>query len=138
MEKTLLIVKPDVVAKNKTGEILSCVEKEGFVILGLKHLLISPQEAKLFYKIHKGKDFFADLIEFITSGPIIVCCLGRESAVRHLRAVVGDTDPRKAEPGTLRALYGTDVQRNGVHASNPDENPLREVFFFFSTHELLS
>jgi nucleoside-diphosphate kinase len=138
MEKTLLIIKPNVVAQNKTGEILACVENNGFVILGLKHLLLSPQEAELFYHMHQGKDFFADLILFITSGPIIACCLGRENAVRHLREIVGSTDPRKAKPGTLRALYGTDVQRNGVHASNPDENPLREVHFFFSTHELLS
>jgi nucleoside-diphosphate kinase len=138
MEKTLLIIKPNVVAQNKTGEILACVENNGFVILGLKHLLLSPQEAELFYHMHQGKDFFADLIEFITSGPIIACCLGRENAVRHLREIVGSTDPREAKPGTLRALYGTDVQRNGVHASNPEENPLREVHFFFSTHELLS
>lgn len=138
MEKTLLIVKPDVVARNKTGEILSCVEKEGFVVLGLKHLLLSSEQAELFYEIHKDKDFFADLIEFVTSGPIIACCLGRENAVRYLREIVGATDPREAEPGTLRVLYGTDVLRNGVHAASPDEDPMREVHFFFSTHELLS
>lgn len=138
MEKTLLIIKPDVVARNKTGEILAKIEEEGFVLLGLKHLLLSPQEAELFYSMHRGKDFFPSLKEFITSSPIVVCCLGRENAVRYLREVVGDTDPGKAKPGTLRALYGTDTQRNGVHASSPDENPLREVHFFFSTHELLS
>lgn len=138
MERTLLIIKPNVVARNKTGEILARVEKEGFVILGLKHLLLSPQEAKLFYEVHEGKEFFEELIGFVTSGPIIACCLGRENAVRYLREIVGDTDPGQARQGTLRALYGTDIQRNGVHASNPDENPLREVHFFFSTHELLS
>lgn len=138
MEKTLLIIKPNVVAQNKTGEILAKVETEGFVILGLKHLLLSRQEAELFYCMHSEKGFFEELIEFVTSGPIIACCLGRENAVRYLREIVGDTDPREAKPGTLRALYGTDVERNGVHASSPDENPLREVHFFFSTHELLS
>ncbi len=138
MEKTLLIIKPDVVARHKTGEILALVERNGFVILGLKHLLLSRQEAELFYGIHRGKDFFEELIEFVTSGHIIACCLGRENAVRYLREIVGDTDPSKAKPGTLRAAYGTNLQRNGVHASNPDENPLREVNFFFSTHELLS
>ena len=138
MEKTLLIIKPNVVAQNKTGEILARVEKEGFVILGLKHLLLSPQEASLFYHMHQGKDFFDTLIDFITSGPIIACCLGRENAVRHLREIVGNTDPRKAKQGSLRALYGTDVEHNGVHASSPGENPLGEVHFFFSTHELLS
>jgi len=138
LEKTLLIIKPDVVARHKTGEILALVERNGFVILGLKHLLLSRQEAELFYGIHRGKDFFEELIEFVTSGHIIACCLGRENAVRYLREIVGDTDPSKAKPGTLRAAYGTNLQRNGVHASNPDENPLREVNFFFSTHELLS
>ncbi len=138
MEKTLLIIKPDVVALNKTGEILAKVEAEGFVILGLKHLLLPPQEAELFYCMHRNKEFFGSLVEFMTSGPIVVACLGRENAVRYLREVVGATDPGEARPGTLRVLYGTDIDRNGVHASNPDENPLREVHFFFSTHELLS
>lgn len=138
MEKTLLLIKPNVVARSKTGEILACVEKEGFVILGLKHLLLSPQEARLFYHMHQNKSFFSELVEFITSGPIVACCLGRENAVYHLREIAGATDPRKAKSGTLRAMYGTDVQRNGVHASNPDENPLLEVHFFFSTHEFLS
>jgi nucleoside-diphosphate kinase len=108
MEKTLLLIKPDVVAQNKTGEILARVEKEGFAILGLKH------------------------------GPIIVCCLGRENAVRYLREIVGDTDPSEAKPGTLRAIYGADMHRNGVHVASPDENPSREVHFFFSAHELCS
>ena len=138
MERTLLIIKPNLVATNKTGEILARVESEGFVILGLKRLILSPQEANLFYRIHEGKKFFDELVEFITSGPIVACCLGKENGVRYLREIVGDTDPRKAKPGTLRALYGTDIEHNGVHASNPDENPLREVHFFFSTHELLS
>lgn len=138
MEKTLLLIKPNVVARNKTGEILARVEKEGFVILGLKHLLLSPQEAELFYSIHRGKGFFEELIAFITSGSIVACCLGRENAVRYLREIVGDTDPSEAKPGTLRAVYGTDMNRNGVHAATSDENPLREVHFFFSAHELLS
>lgn len=138
MEKTLLIIKPDVVTRNKTGEILARLEAEGFTILGLKHILVSPQEAELFYEVHSGKSFFEDLIEFMTSGPIIACCLGRENAVRRLREIVGDTNPKKAEKGTLRALYGTSVERNGVHASNPEEDPESEVSFFFSTHELLS
>jgi len=138
MEKTLLLIKPEVVAGHKTGEILARVEKEGFVILGLKRLMLSRAEAEAFYEIHRGKEFFAGLVEYMSAGAIVACCLGRENAVRYLREIVGDTDPRKAKPGTLRALYGTSVQRNGVHASNPNENPLREVSFFFSTHELLS
>jgi len=138
MEKTLLLIKPDVVARNKTGEILARLEKEGFAILGLKHLLLSPQEAELFYGINRGKEFFEELIAFITSGPIIVCCLDRENAVRYLREIVGDTDPSEAKPGTLRAIYGTDMHRNGVHVASPDENPSREVHFFFSTRELCS
>lgn len=138
MEKTLLIIKPDVVARHKTGEILARLEKEGFTILGLKHLVLSPQAAELFYCMHEGNEFFEELIDFITSGPIIACCLGRENAVRYLREIVSDTDPSKAKPGTLRAIYGTDTRHNGVHVASPDENPLREVHFFFSTHELLS
>ncbi|MBD3286975.1 nucleoside-diphosphate kinase [candidate division WOR-3 bacterium] len=138
MERTLLVIKPNVVALNKTGEILARCEKEGFVILGLKHLILSPQEAKLFYKIHEDKGFYRELVNYITSGHIIACCLGRQNAIRYLREIVGDTDPAKAAPGTLRAMYGTDIEHNGVHASNPDEDPEREVHFFFSTHELLS
>lgn len=138
MEKTLLLIKPDVVARNKIGEILAKVEAQGFVILGLKHLILSPQEAELFYEVHKDKDFFSGLIEYMTSGPIVACCLSRENAVSKLREIVGDTNPLKALPGTLRALYGESVERNGVHASNPNEDPRTEVDFFFSTHELLS
>lgn len=88
--------------------------------------------------MHEGKEFYEELVEYITSGHIIACCLGRENAVRRLREIVGHTDPAKAEPGTLRAMYGADIEHNGVHASNPDEDPLSEVHFFFSTHELLS
>ena len=107
MEKTLLIIKPDVVARNKIGEILSEVESQGFVILGLKHLILSPQEAELFYEVHREKDFFPGLIEYMTSGPVVACCLSGDDAVHKLRDIVGDTDPRKAGDSsrTLRRKF---------------------------------
>ena len=136
MDKTLLIIKPDAVKKDLTGKILNQVMDAGFRIIGLKMLWLDKEQGSKFYEIHKGKDFYDWLVDFISSGPVVVACLHAADAPQKLRAVVGATDPKKAAPDTVRNLYGTSVGENVVHASAPDENPQREIDFFFTAGEL--
>ncbi len=134
----MLIIKPDAVQRNLIGDILKHVVNAGFKIIGMKMLWLDKTTGGKFYAIHQGKDFYDWLVDFISSGPIVVCCLRFPDAARKLRAVVGATDPKNAEPGTIRNLYGTSVGENVVHASAPDENPQREIDFFFSGKELFN
>ncbi len=136
MDKTLLIIKPDAVKKNLIGEILKRIMDSGFKIIGMKMLWLNKEQGGKFYTIHRGKDFYDWLVDFISSGPIVVACLTAADAPAKLRAVVGATDPKKAAPDTIRNLYGTSVGENVVHASAPDENPQREIDFFFEADEL--
>lgn len=136
MNRTLLIIKPDGVRRELTGEILKHIINEGFKIVGMKMVWLSKEQGAKFYEIHKGKEFYNWLVDFISSGPIVVACLEYPDAPQKLRAVVGATDPKKAAPGTIRNLYGTSVGENIVHASAPDEDPLKEIRFFFSEMEL--
>jgi nucleoside-diphosphate kinase len=137
MDKTLLIIKPDAVKKNLIGRILKQIVDAGFVIVGMKMLWPSREQGANFYAIHKGKAFYDWLVNFISSGPVVVCCLKAPDAPKRLREVVGATDPKKAAPGTVRNLYGTSVGENAVHASAPDEDPEHEIRFFFTAEELL-
>ncbi len=130
-ECTLLIIKPDAVAKNAIGNILMRLETEGFVIRDLRKLQLSQEQAQQFYAVHKERPFYGELVEFMTSGPAVPTVLEREDAVAHLRQVIGATDSTKAEPGTIRAEFGTDVQCNAVHASDSPENAAGEIGFFF-------
>ncbi len=136
-ERTLLFIKPDIVAEKKTGEIIKILEENGFEILSLKKVKLTKKQVEEFYKIHKGKDFFKSLVEYISSGEIVAVCVKKENAVKDLRKLVGATDPEKAEEGTIRRKFGKNIQKNAVHASAPDENPEREIHFFFSEIELL-
>ncbi|OGC42255.1 nucleoside-diphosphate kinase [candidate division WOR-3 bacterium RBG_13_43_14] len=136
MDRTLLIIKPDAVKRNLTGNILKHIVDAGFKITGMKMIWPDKEMGGKFYEIHKGKDFYSWLVEFISSGPIVACCLQSPDAPKKLREVVGATDPKKTAPGTIRNLYGTSVGENVVHASAPDENPQREIDFFFSEKEL--
>lgn len=136
MNKTLLIIKPDAVKRNLVGNILKPVIDAGFRIIGMKMLWLDKTQGGRFYEIHKGKDFYEWLVNFISSGPIVVACLQADNAPAKLREVVGATDPKKAAPKTIRNLYGTSVGENVVHASAPDENPQREIDFFFERAEL--
>ncbi len=138
MERTLLIIKPDAVKRNLIGTILKQITDQGFAILGLKMVWLSKEEGGQFYEIHRGKDFYDWLVNFISSSPIIVACLKAPDAPQKLREVVGATDPAKAAQGTVRNLYGTSVGENAVHASAPDEDPTREIDFFFTEKELFS
>uniref|UniRef100_A0A7C4TJQ7 Nucleoside diphosphate kinase n=1 Tax=candidate division WOR-3 bacterium TaxID=2052148 RepID=A0A7C4TJQ7_UNCW3 len=136
MKRTLLIIKPDAVKKNLIGNILKQIVDAGFKIIGMKMVWLNKEQGGKFYEIHKGKEFYNWLVDFISSGPIVVACLKRPEAPQKLREVVGATDPKKAAPGTIRNLYGTSVGENAVHASAPDEDPEREIKFFFEEGEI--
>jgi nucleoside-diphosphate kinase len=136
MNRTLLIIKPDAVKRNLIGAILKQIIDAEFKIIGMKMLWLTKEQGGKFYEIHKGKDFYNWLVDFISSGPIVACCLQYPHAPMKLREVVGATDPQKATHGTVRNLYGTSVGENVVHASAPDEDPQREIQFFFTEEEL--
>jgi nucleoside-diphosphate kinase len=138
MDKTLLIIKPDAVKRNLIGKTLKQIMDAGFQIIGMKMLWLNKEQGGKFYEIHKEKDFYNWLVNFISSGPIVVACLKWPNAPAKLREVVGATDPKKAAENTIRNLYGTSVGENVVHASAPDENPQREIDFFFKREELFS
>jgi nucleoside-diphosphate kinase len=136
MERTLTIIKPDSVAAGNTGNILAHLEREGFRILGLRRLHLSDAQAQAFYAVHQERPFFGELVEFMTSGPCVPVALERDDAVAHLRRVMGATDSRKAEAGTIRNLYGSDIQNNAIHGSDSAENALKELAFFFAESDL--
>ena len=136
-DRTLTILKPDAVAAGKVGAILAQLEREGFRFLAMKRLRLSPEQARAFYAVHRDRPFYDALVQFMTEGPVVVVALARENAVSHLRRVMGATDSRKAEPGTVRSLHGTDIERNAIHGSDSPENAAKEVGFFFSESELI-
>lgn len=136
MERTLAILKPDSIAAGRAESILAHLEKEGFRIRGLKRIRMTSDQARGFYAVHRERPFFEGLVKFMTEGPVLVAALERDDAVAHLRKTMGATDSRKAEPGTLRNLYGTDVERNAIHGSDSPENAAKEIAFFFSEAEL--
>ncbi len=130
MEKTLFMIKPDAVRKKVVGKIISMVEGE-FEILDMKMKRFTREEAEKFYEVHRGKSFFEDLVNFITSGPVVGLLLQGENAIERLRKIIGATDPEKAEPGTVRSLYGTNIRENAVHASDSPIAAEREISIFF-------
>lgn len=136
-ERTLAILKPDSVAAGRTGTILACLEEEGFRLAGIKRVRLSVEQARAFYAVHRERPFFEGLIRFMTEGPVVPVALERENAVAHLRSTMGATDSKKAERGTLRNLYGTDIERNAIHGSDSPENAAKEVAFFFSEAEMV-
>jgi len=136
-QRTLTILKPDSVKAGKVGSILAHLEKEGFRLVGGKKIRLSTALALAFYEVHKDRPFYQALVAFMTEGPVWVLALERSDAVAHLRKVMGATDSKKADPGTIRNLYGTDIERNAIHGSDSPENAAREVAFFFAESELL-
>jgi nucleoside-diphosphate kinase len=136
-ERTLAICKPDSVSACRAGAILARLEEEGFRIRGVKRLRLAADQAREFYAVHRERPFFEGLVKFMTEGPVIVAALERDDAVAHLRKTMGATDSRKAEPGTIRRLHGTDIERNAIHGSDSADNAAREIAFFFSGAELL-
>jgi nucleoside-diphosphate kinase len=133
---TLGIVKPDAVAGGKTGKIVAHLEAAGFAVRAARMVRLSDSQAGAFYEVHRGRPFYEELVRFMTSGPCLPIVLEREDAVGHLRTVIGATDPAEAAPGTIRKLYAESKGRNAIHASDSQENAVREVGFFFSEGEL--
>jgi nucleoside-diphosphate kinase len=130
-----MLIKPDAVKRHLIGSILSIVEREGFRIVNLKMEKMSKKKAKLFYAVHKEKDFFSLLVEYMTSGITVGVILERENGVHHLREIVGDTDPVKAKKNTIRRKYGETYRRNSVHASDSKKSYIYESKVFFKEHK---
>jgi len=133
---TLGILKPDAIETGKAGLILTHLEREGFVLRAVRLVRLTPSQAGEFYAVHRGRPFYADLVQFMTSGPCLPMALDRAEAVAYLRTVIGATDPQDAAPGTVRKLYAESKGRNAIHASDSPENAAREVAFFFAEGEL--
>jgi nucleoside-diphosphate kinase len=129
---TFSIIKPNAVRTGKTGPILAMINEGGFEIAAMRMVKLTLSQAESFYCIHKGKPFFDSLIEFMTSGPVVVMILKHENAVDQFRKLIGATDPAKAEPGTIRRTFAVSVQMNAVHGSDSVENAIKEADFFFS------
>jgi nucleoside-diphosphate kinase len=133
---TLGIVKPDAVGRGKTGEIITHLQRAGFLLRAARLVRLTRSEAAAFYEVHRGRPFYNDLVEFMTSGPCLPMALEREDAVDHMRTVIGATDPAEAAPGTIRKLFAESKGKNAIHASDSQENATREVAFFFTEGEL--
>jgi nucleoside-diphosphate kinase len=129
---TFSIIKPNAVRTGKTGPILAMINEGGFEIAAMRMVKLTLPQAESFYSVHKGKPFYPGLIEFMTSGPVVVMILRHENAVEQFRKLIGNTDPAKAEPGTIRKTFAVSVQMNAVHGSDSVENAAIEANFFFS------
>ena len=138
MERTLILVKPDGVQRCIAGEIISRLERRGLKIAGLKMLQMDRALAERHYAVHKEKPFFNDLVNFITSGPIIAAVLEGEKAIESTRQTMGATDPKKAAPGTIRADLGINMEHNLIHGSDSHENAEKEISIFFKPGEVLT
>ena len=136
-ERTLTIIKPDSVENGNVGNIIAHLEREGFRIVAGRMLHLTTAQARTFYEVHRARPFYSDLVEYMTSGPVWALSLQRENAVSHLRLVMGATNPAEAEEGTIRARYGTSIERNAIHGSDSQENAAIETAFFFATAQLV-
>lgn len=136
-QRTLTIIKPDSVEDGNVGKIIARIEREGFRILAARMLALSEAQARAFYAVHRERPFYENLVAYMTSGPVWVMALERDDAVQHLRHVMGATNPAEAEQGTIRADYGTSIERNAIHGSDSPENAAIEIAFFFAAADLL-
>jgi nucleoside-diphosphate kinase len=135
-ERTLCIIKPDAVEQRKAGAILAKLEESGFSIVALKKLTLAKAVAEGFYAVHAKRGFFGELVQFMTRSPVVVAVLEKDDAVASYRAVMGATDPAKAEANTIRKLWGTNVGENAVHGSDSLENAQIEIAYFFPASEV--
>ena len=133
--RTFTMIKPDAVANGHAGKIIDHITQAGYKIVALKYTKLSTELAGEFYGIHRERPFFADLVSFMTSGPIYAAILEKDNAVEDFRKLIGATDPQKAEPGTIRNLYAKSIDANAIHGSDSDENAAIEGNFFFSQFE---
>ncbi len=133
---TFTMIKPDAVAAGHIGAILAQINKAGFKIVAMKYTKLSTEKAGEFYGIHRERPFFGELVEFMSSGPIVAAVLEKDNAVADFRTLIGATNPAEAEAGTIRALYAKNIGENAVHGSDSDENALIEASFHFSGVEM--
>jgi nucleoside-diphosphate kinase len=131
MERTLILVKPDAFARNLSGEIIARFERKGLRIVALRHMVVTEDLARRHYAEHEGKPFFGELVEFITSGPIVAMVLEGSDAIRAARQVIGATNPLEAAPGSIRGDFAVEVGKNMVHGSDSPESGQREAALFF-------
>jgi nucleoside-diphosphate kinase len=136
VERTLSILKPDVVSKNAVGGVISYIEKAGLKIVAARMQHLTQREAEGFYAVHKERPFFGDLVKFMTSGPVVVMVLEGDNAMAKYREIMGATDPKKAAPGTIRADFASSIDENACHGSDSLENAAIEIAYFFRTTEL--
>ena len=138
VERTLSIIKPDAVAKNVIGQIAARFEQAGLAIVAARMMWLSRQQAEGFYAVHRERPFFRDLVEFMTSGPVMIQVLEGENAVQKNRDLMGATDPRKAARGTIRADFAQSIDANAVHGSDSRQNAATEIAYFFPADEIFS
>ena len=136
MERTLSIVKPDGVRKGLIGEVIRRFESKGLRVVALKRVVLQKHEAEAFYAVHKEKGFFQSLTDFMSSGPVVAMVLEGEDAIQNTRKIMGATNPKEADPGTIRADYAQEVEQNIVHGSDGPETAAFEMSFFFSQLEM--
>jgi nucleoside-diphosphate kinase len=136
-ERTLSILKPDATERNLTGKINACFEGQGLRIVAQKRMRLSRLQAGQFYIVHKERPFYNELVEYMVSGPVVVQVLEGDNAVVRNREIMGATDPKKANPGTIRRDFGEGIERNTVHGSDSAENAAQEIRFFFSDIEIV-
>ncbi len=136
-ERTLSIIKPDATRRNLTGKINACFEDAGLRIVAQRRVKLSQAQAEEFYGVHRERPFFKDLVTFMTSGPVVVQVLEGDDAVARNRAIMGATDPKKADAGTIRAQFAENIEANSVHGSDSAENAATEIAFFFKPDEIV-
>ena len=137
MDQTFSIIKPDATKRNITGDINKVIEESGLRIIAQKRIKLTNEQAENFYSVHKDKPFFGDLIEYMTSEPVIVQVLSGESCIEKYRSVMGATNPENADEGTIRKLFALNIQENSVHGSDSEENAKIEISFFFKPEEIV-
>jgi nucleoside-diphosphate kinase len=138
MERTLVMIKPDGVQRNLIGKVISIFEEKGLRVVALKKVKLSKEQAKQFYAVHKERPFFESLTDYMSSGPVVAMVLEGEQAIKRVREIMGATDPKEAQEGTIRKLFAIDKEKNTVHGSDSPESAAKEIPFFFSEYELLS
>lgn len=132
MNRTFTMIKPDAVANKNTGAILDIIIKAGFKVIAMKLLHLTSEKAGAFYAVHKARPFYGELVKYMSSGPIVAAILEKDNAIEDFRKLIGATDPTKAAPGTIRAMFAKSIDANAIHGSDSDENAKIEGDFFFS------
>jgi len=138
LEQTLSIIKPDAVGQNQIGNIIEYFEREGLSIVAAKMMHLSKKQAEDFYAVHKERPFYQELVDFMTSGPVLIMVLEGDNAIAKNRKIMGATDPSKAEEGTIRADFATSIERNAIHGSDSASTAKTEIGFFFKPNEIFA